>query len=590
MELSPEDREAAITALGQRLRPTTLRAVLRADQSARRRNRKSVEWIIAEAESRDGRLRSRLPDHELAAFLVDLRGGDLLSSRDLRRELVAAADDAQLQTLHDYPHTTQRGRRGRTSMINAIAERTWHPGKAWPRYFVRALDIPLALAGVTGSPPESALLEVEPFRPLPWLEDFQLELRDSLAKVLNAGTGANRCILTLPTGAGKTRTATEALTDWRQTAALPNEILWVAQSEELCEQAVQAFREIWVDRGARREGPRENLRIARLWGAGRGVTTDAAITVASIQKLHAIYRRDDQDSTREELSELAGRLGVVLIDEAHRMEARTYREVLDYLGIEIGRGGGSGVPLIGLTATPYRGVDEETRRLAGRFHQTLLTPQLLGDTPVTELRTRGVLSKPVHTVIGHAGQAIAVTDNPRYAEHFERFNDFHPELLQQLGQDAGRNQRLLDVLSAIPADWPTLFFACSVEHARAVALLMRRAGRLADYVTADTRPALRRHRVEEFRAGRVSVLCNYGVLTTGFDAPRVRALVIGRPTASPVLYEQMIGRGMRGPRFGGTEECLVVDIEDNLRFGGQLAFTRYDRYWTRTETEVSSAV
>ena len=561
------------------------------DQSSRRRNRKSVEWIIAEAESRDGRLRSRLPDHELAAFLVDLRGSDLLSSRDLRRELVAAADDIQLQTLHDYPHTTQRGRRGRTSMINAIAERTWHAGKAWPRYFVRTLDLPLALAGVTGSPPESALLEVEPFRPLPPLEDFQLELRDSLAKVLNAGTGANRCILTLPTGAGKTRTATEALTDWRQTAALPNEILWIAQSEELCEQAVQAFREIWVDRGARREGPRENLRIARLWGAGRGVASDAAITVASIQKLHAIYRRDDQDSTREELGELVGRLGVVLIDEAHRMEARTYREVLDYLGIEIGRGHGSGVPLIGLTATPYRGIDEETRRLAGRFHQTLLTPQILGDNPVTELRARGVLSKPVHTVVGHAGQAIAVTDNPRYAEHFERFNDFHPELLHQLGQDAGRNRRLLDVLSAIPADWPTLFFGCSVEHARAVALLMRRAdGRLANYVTADTRPALRRHRVEEFRAGRVSVLCNYGVLTTGFDAPRVRALVIGRPTASPVLYEQMIGRGMRGPRFGGTEECLIVDVEDNLRFGGQLAFTRYDRYWTRTETEVSSAV
>jgi DNA repair protein RadD len=492
----------------------------------------------------------------------------------------------QLDELHGF-RSTLRGRRGRSSVVNAVASRPWHPGKAWPRHFVRTLDLPMALAGVSDSRTEPALLEVEPFRPLPQLEDFQLELRDGLLGVLDAGMDANRGILTLPTGAGKTRTATEALMDWRQVGDSPSAVLWIAQSEELCEQAVQAFREVWVDRGARREGPRENLLIARLWGGGRGVTTDAAITVASIQKLHAIFRRDDRDSTREELAE---RLGVVLIDEAHRMLAPTYGEVLRFLGIEVGRGRGSTVPLIGLTATPYRGVDEETSSLARRFHQTLLTPQVLGSDPVAELRQRGVLSKPVHTVIEHGGRAIAVTDDPRYSEHFERFNDFHPELLRQLGQDAGRNRRLLDVLSAIPSDWPTLFFGCSVEHAQAVALLLRRSGRTADYVTAETRPATRRHRIEEFRAERLSVLCNYGVLTTGFDAPRVRALVIGRPTASPVLYEQMIGRGMRGLRFGGTEECLVVDIEDNIRFGGQLAFTRYDRYWTRTEPEVSSAV
>jgi superfamily II DNA or RNA helicase len=69
------------------------------------------------------------------------------------------------------------------------------------------------------------------------------------------------------------------------------------------------------------------------------------------------------------------------------------------------------------------------------------------------------------------------------------------------------------------------------------------------------------------------------VLTTGFDAPLVRAVVIGRPTASPILYEQMIGRGMRGPSFGGTEECLVIDVEDNIKFGGQMAYQRYAEYW-----------
>jgi superfamily II DNA or RNA helicase len=102
-------------------------------------------------------------------------------------------------------------------------------------------------------------------------------------------------------------------------------------------------------------------------------------------------------------------------------------------------------------------------------------------------------------------------------------------------------------------------------------------------VTSTTRAAIRRHRVEQFRAGELSVLSNYGVLTTGFDAPVVRAVVVARPTASPVLYEQMIGRGMRGSRFGGTDECHVFDVEDNIHFEGQMAYARYASYWSRSE-------
>jgi superfamily II DNA/RNA helicase len=117
------------------------------------------------------------------------------------------------------------------------------------------------------------------------------------------------------------------------------------------------------------------------------------------------------------------------------------------------------------------------------------------------------------------------------------------------------------------------------------AVLLRRHGRDSACVTADTREATRRHLVDAFRRRNVQILCNYGVLTTGFDAPQVRAVVIGRPTASRVLYDQMIGRGMRGPAFGGTEECLVIDVDDNLVHlkGNRLttAAHEYVGYWTR---------
>ena len=59
-------------------------------------------------------------------------------------------------------------------------------------------------------------------------------------------------------------------------------------------------------------------------------------------------------------------------------------------------------------------------------------------------------------------------------------------------------------------------------------------------------------------------MTNFGVLTTGFDAPKVRAIYITRPTFSKNLYLQMIGRGLRGPLNGGTQDCLIVDIADNF--------------------------
>ena len=77
------------------------------------------------------------------------------------------------------------------------------------------------------------------------------------------------------------------------------------------------------------------------------------------------------------------------------------------------------------------------------------------------------------------------------------------------------------------------------------------------------------------------MLTNYGVLTQGFDAPSVRALYIARPTYSPNLYQQIVGRGLRGPLNGGKERCLIVNVEDNVReFGEKLAFYDFDYLWS----------
>ena len=87
--------------------------------------------------------------------------------------------------------------------------------------------------------------------------------------------------------------------------------------------------------------------------------------------------------------------------------------------------------------------------------------------------------------------------------------------------------------------------------------------------------------IEQFRAGEFNVLLNYGVLSTGFDAPRIRMVLVTRPTASVVLYSQMIGRGLRGPAMGGGQECRLIDVRDNFANFGRVdeVYSYFDEYW-----------
>src|SRR5262249_2201034 len=147
---------------------------------------------------------------------------------------------------------------------------------------------------------------------------------------------------------------------------------------------------------------------------------------------------------------------------------------------------------------------------------------------LAELRTRGILSSPIHRVLPQVGRTVRLS--AQQEAYFEDWKDLHPDVLAQLGQERDRNRQILEAIVGMNGKWPVLFFGCSVQHAEAMAVLLRRRGREAAVVTADTRDATRRHLVQAFRRGEIHVLCNYGVLTTGFDAPQVRAVVVGRPT------------------------------------------------------------
>src|SRR5262249_5201850 len=120
----------------------------------------------------------------------------------------------------------------------------------------------------------------------------------------------------------------------------------------------------------------------------------------------------------------------------------------------------------------------------------------------------------------------------------------------------------------------------SVRDAECMAFLLRREGIAAAVISGQTRDVTRRQVVTEFKAKRIRVLCNCEVLTTGFDAPQVTHIIVARPTVSRVLYEQILGRGLRGREFGGTETCTILDCKDN--FKGErppLGYESFRRVW-----------
>ena len=440
--------------------------------------------------------------------------------------------------------------------------------------FVQALGFDEEWAGHRDTRREP-FLEVPGPRTLPRLHDYQeTAVQKVRALVAADGIGPHRGLLSMPTGSGKTRVAVQALVESMRDGEVQGGILWVADRDELCEQAVEAWQAVWASEGEQAS----TLRISRMWGRSSEQplpTGRRHVIVASIQTLHSRFAR--RPAEYQFLSDF----NLVVVDEAHRSVAPSYTTVLQELGLT--RWYRDHEPtLIGLTATPYRGFnEEETRRLQYRYGQQRLDhgvfPTRDSNQVIRSLQAQGVLAMADHTTID--GGDFSLTDDERaLAEK----NPWLPRSVEdRIALDAVRTRRIVDeYLRKVDPDWPTLIFATSVEHSEIVAALLNSEGIAARAVSGNTETSVRRGVVQEFRSGGVRVLVNYGVFREGFDAPKTRAIIVARPVYSPNLYFQMVGRGLRGVKNGGNERCLVLNVKDNIRnFGQDLAFTELDWLW-----------
>lgn len=546
-----------------------------------RKQKIHTESILSELQYND------LDKKLLCRMILIREGANLFSGgepikRELRKKILEKMPDTTIKKLYwKYPDTSKNITTA-SYMRKPLAEKKWHSGKRWACDFIEAAGFPKILAGIPTDHGEikRSVEYFEPKRRVPPLVEYQKEIKEKLLNILKNNEEKTRCMISLPTGGGKTRVAVEAFLEWMQYRFDENKfMIWIAQSEELCEQCISCIEELWKD--TEFILPLKVYRYFSKYTFPEDEELTGGVIIASINKLY--YNIKD-----ERISYVLANTGTMIIDEAHRATTLMYDELLQEAKLATE---GNLFPICGLSATPGRNTvidDSDVNKLVEMFQMNLITPEFSGDekyqrNPIAYFKEQKYLSKVNHIIID-SGFEYRMTDDE--VKQLKEKNEYSQSFLKTLSRDSKRNLFIIQRLLRIKKGQPTLIYACTVEHAIFLSTIMNALGRRSSSISSDTNKTERRIIINEFTNGRIDFLFNYGVLTTGFDAPKTRNIVICRPINSNILYEQIIGRGIRGKKFGGTEECDVIDFSDNIHnFGEQKAFMRFKEYWDKERNE-----
>lgn len=385
-----------------------------------------------------------------------------------------------------------------------------------------------------------------------------------------------RVLLHMPTGAGKTRTAMNIAVDYLRDPSKSTRrpvIVWLADTFELCEQAYSEFCKAWNYLGIR------SATVYKVYGDSDVNFSDISegFVVCGLQKLNSLMAKD-----LEGLYGLGNRAGLLIFDEAHKILAPTYHQITEIFQTT----GFAG--LLGLSATPGRSTFDEqsNKEFAEFFNFNKVTLQVPGyDTPIQYLENEEYLAKVSYHEIPYEETELKLTEDE--LNNLLRGYDLSIRILNALGKEAKRNIKILTLaIELFNKGKKIIIFACSVESAEAIYALLKYQNIPTGLITADTDLDVRQSVIEKYRnphcgEDEIRVLVNYGVLTTGFDAPKTNVAIIARPTNSLSLFSQMVGRATRGVRAKGNSTSDIYYIKDTLTGLVNMveAFSHWDDAW-----------
>ncbi|MCD0159733.1 DEAD/DEAH box helicase [Deinococcus sp. 6YEL10] len=363
-------------------------------------------------------------------------------------------------------------------------------------------------------------------------ETFQLRSyqRESVDRLFDAqSSGILNVLGVAATGSGKTEMFLEAAERALRDPTGDPLVIVMAHRDELVNQPYQRI-----------------LKRQRLYGhfpALRPSVVKAELNDWSGNIIFTSVQSMSQPRRLTQLAQLAGRVRLVVIDEAHHAasEEGQYGKVVRALGcLPVDRR--SGPLLFGVTATPNR---TDKIGLARFFSKEIFRWDM------RYLMERGYLT-PIRARLVKTGVDISHVKLSR--------GDFHQSQLSAALNTTEANQQMIDVYRNHCHDEPMVAFMASVEHARVCAEMFNSSGVPAAAIYGEMSAEDRKQALDDFNTGKLRVLLNFNVLTEGFDAPHIRHVFMRRPTKSTSVYIQAVGRGTR--LSPGKEFVTIWDFHD----------------------------
>lgn len=388
-----------------------------------------------------------------------------------------------------------------------------------------------------------------------YLHPYQKGVKDQILSSLKSP--GVRMMVQMPTGAGKTFTALETVVDILRQPFQKKFSVWLVNSNELAEQALQSFKFLWKVKGDR---SLDVFRLFKDFFAEFSLHRDGGVVFASYDLFYSILT-NISDRRRDNLLHLINNTEYLIVDEAHAAVAETYGTcVASFINND-------STKIVGLSATPLRESSEESKELIRIFSNNLISirndKNQAVDDPISYLQNGMYLAK-----------IIVETLDTGFS-----FNQGSEDtVLRALSENSERNELIIKQIEyANSIKDKTLVFACTKDHVLALYIMCVSRGLKVDYITGETPQSERPRILDEFNNGETNVLINLDILSTGIDLPNVNRLVITRPVKSSIQYSQIVGRALRGPKNGGNEYNTIVNILDNIEYFSDISLL-YDRF------------
>jgi len=370
--------------------------------------------------------------------------------------------------------------------------------------------------------------------------DVQIEALAALRE--SRESGEQRALVVLATGLGKTYLAAFDVAAFAETLGRRPRVLLLAHRRELLTQASGTFRRVLPD--------------ARFsWCVGSSSDLSGDVVFASVQKL----------SRPEQLASLAPDwFDYVIVDEVHHAAAASYRRILDALQPAF---------LLGLTATPDRADEAD---VAGIFDDHI---------PYRADLAEGV-SQGLLVPFAYEG----LRDTVNYAPIPWRSGRFDPAALSAAVQTQNRMNTLWEAWNRLPGS-RTLIFAASISHATFVSDWLREHGVRVETIHSGRGSFDRADGLRLLESGELDALCTVDLFNEGIDCKPIDRVVMLRPTESPVVFLQQLGRGLRTAEgksllqvidFVGNHKVFLNRLRTLLSLGGDRGTLRT---WLEGKTE-----